>query len=155
MRALISSARRSAPRRSFGQTVFYFASTTIIFGVNGRHILDGLVAGVPREEILASRSRHVQRHHGTLCDTLSHGLTPRQHFLLQDQLLAFDRAECRIAEYDAVITEGLAEYRTQANLRTTIPSVPLILAERGVHSLCDDRGIASMPLHGYPVDILK
>ena len=47
-----------------------------LFGVNGRHILDGLVAGVAREEILASLSHHVQRHHETLYDVLSHGLTP-------------------------------------------------------------------------------
>ena len=54
---------------------------------------------------------------------MSHRLTPRQHFLLQDHILAFDRAECRIAEYDAVIAEGLAEHRTQVNLPTTMPGV--------------------------------
>ena len=94
-----------------------------LFGVNGRHILDGLVAGDLREAILASLSHHVQRHYETLYDALSHRLTPRQHFLLQDHLWAFDRAEWRIAEYDAVIAEGLAEHRTHVNLLTTMPGV--------------------------------
>ena len=50
-------------------------------------------------------------------------VTPRQHFLLQDHLLAFDMAERRVAHYDAVIAEGLAEYRNQINLLTTMPGV--------------------------------
>ena len=64
-----------------------------LFGVNGRTILNGLVAGASREAILASLSHHVQRHHEMLYDALSQSLTPRQHFLLQDHLVAFDTAD--------------------------------------------------------------
>ncbi len=89
-----------------------------LFGFNGRQILNGLVAGFTREEILASLSCHVRRHLKTLYDALSRGLTRRQHFLLQDHLEAMDTAEGQIAEYDAVIAAGLADDRTAVDLLT-------------------------------------
>ena len=42
--------------------------------------------------------------------------------------MAFDRADRRIAEYDAVISGGLAEYRTQVDLLTTLPGVDVYSA---------------------------
>ena len=118
-----------------------------LFGVNGRTILNGLVACTSREAILASLSHHVQRHHEMLYDALSHSLTPRQHFLLQDHLMAFDRAERRIAEYDVVICGGLAEYRTQVDLLTTLPGVDVYSASAMLIELGPDISVFPSTRH--------
>ena len=118
-----------------------------LFGVNGRMILNGLIAGASRQAILASLSHHVRQHHETLHDALSHNLTPRQHFLLQDHLVAFDRAECRIAEYDAVISGGLAEYHTQVDLLTTVPGVDVYSASAMLIELGPDISVFPSARH--------
>ena len=94
-----------------------------LFGVNGRRILDGLVAGKGRSEIMASLSGHVSRHAATLRDALEGELTRTDRFLLRDQIRLFDQAGERLAEYDAVIDEGLAGHRTEVKLLTTIPGI--------------------------------
>lgn len=94
-----------------------------LFGVNGRRILDGLVAGKGRSEIMASLSSHVSRHAATLRDALEGELTRTDRFLLRDQIRLLDQAGERLAEYDAVIDEGLAGHRTEVKLLTTIPGI--------------------------------
>ena len=119
----------TGPTRSSGRAGIRASGVlSNLFGVNGRTILNGLIAGASRQAILASLSYHVRQHHEILHDALSHNLTPRQHFLLQDHLVAFDTADRRIAEYDAVISGGLAEYRTQVDLLTTLPGVDVYSA---------------------------
>ncbi len=118
-----------------------------LFGFNGRQILRGLVVGLTREEILASLSCHVRRHLKTLYDALSRGLTRRQHFLLQDHLEAMDTAEGRIAEYDAVIAAGLADYRTQVDLLTTMPGVDVYSASAMLIELGPDISVFPSARH--------
>ena len=118
-----------------------------LFGFNGRQILNGLVVGLTREEILASLSCHVRRHLKTPYDALSRRLTRRQHFLLQDHLEAMDTAEGRIAEYDAVIAAGLADYRTQVDLLTTIPGVDVYSASAMLIELGPDISVFPSTRH--------
>ena len=118
-----------------------------LFGFNGRQILNGLVVGLTREEILASLSCHVRRHLKTPYDALSRRLTRRQHFLLQDHLEAMDTAEGRIAEYDAVIAAGLADYRTQVDLLTTIPGVDVYSASAMLIELGPDISVFPSARH--------
>ena len=118
-----------------------------LFGFNGRQILNGLVVGLTREEILASLSCHVRRHLKTLYDALSRRLTRRQHFLLQDHLVAMDTAEGRIAAYDAVIAAGLADYRTQVDLLTTMPGVDVYSASAMLIELGPDISVFPSARH--------
>ena len=94
-----------------------------LFGVNGRRILDGLVAGKGRGEIIASLPGHVRRHLETLSDALEAPLPETDRFLLRDQIRLFDQAGGRLAEHDAVIDEGLAGHQAEIGLLTTIPGI--------------------------------
>ena len=94
-----------------------------LFGVNGRRILDGLVAGCAPEDILASLSGHVRPRLAALGDALSAPLRPHARFVLQDQLAAFEQAETRLATYDAFIEQQLAPYQPQLDLLMTLPGI--------------------------------
>ena len=84
-----------------------------LFGANGTRILEGLVAGEPRDAILASLSHHVRSRTEELCDALSAQLDEPSRFVLHDQLHTFHHATERLAYYDAVLGEGLSEYEDQ------------------------------------------
>ena len=94
-----------------------------LFGVNGRRILDGLVAGRSPEDILASLSGHVRPRLGLLGDALSAPLRPHARFVLKDQLAAFDNASARLADYEAFIRDHLAPYQDQLDLLMTLPGI--------------------------------
>ena len=51
------------------------------------------------------------------------GFSETDRFLLRDQVRLFDQAGERLAEYDAVIDEGLAEHQVAIRLLTTIPGI--------------------------------
>ena len=94
-----------------------------LLGVNGRRILDGLVAGQAPEDILATLSGHVRVHRDALGDALNAPLRPQARFVLEDQLAAFENAAARIADYDAVIRDHLAPYQPQIDLLMTLPGI--------------------------------
>ena len=94
-----------------------------LFGANGMRIMRGLADNQPRDAILASLTHHVRRHDDTLLDVLNAELDEMSLFLLRDQLDAFDAATERLARYDAVIDDGLAEYETQIELLMAIPGI--------------------------------
>ncbi len=94
-----------------------------LFGVNGRRILDGLVAGLTPAAILPTLSGHVRPRLAALGDALSATLRPEARFVLQDQLAAFDNANARIAQYDAFIRQHLAPYQAQLDLLMTLPGI--------------------------------
>ena len=94
-----------------------------LFGVNGRRILDGLVAGQPPEDILATLSGHVRTRRADLGDALNAPLRPHARFVLKDQLVAFDNAEARIADYDDAIRDHLAPYQDRIDLLMTLPGI--------------------------------
>ena len=94
-----------------------------LFGVNGLRLLDGLLAGQPKADLLASLSHPVRRHLGSLHDALSARLDSYGRFLLRDQLRAFHDASARLAHYDRRLEDGLAEFRDRIQLLMTIPGI--------------------------------
>ena len=107
-----------------------------LFGVNGLRILDGIVAGLPREAILASLSPHVRPHLKELHDVLSADLDEDCRFLLTDLLHAWHEGRGRLAGYDMVIGRGLSGFQDAIELLMTVPGVDresarAILIERG------------------------
>ena len=82
-----------------------------IFGVNGRHILDGLVVGHPPDRILAGLTNHVHAKLKPLAEALAAALDPLALIKLKMQIEALDRADAAIAELDTRIRTELVEYR--------------------------------------------
>ena len=106
-----------------------------IFGVNGRRILDGLVAGQPPDRILAGLT-HVQAKLEPLAQALAATLDPLALLKLQMQLDALDRAAAALSVLDTRIRTELADYQRPLRLLQTIPGIDLgsactILAEIG------------------------
>lgn len=94
-----------------------------LFGVNGRRILDGLVAGLSPQTILANLSGHVRARRASLGDALSAPLPPHARFILQDQLAAFEQADARLVAYQAFIRQQLTPYQPQLDLLMTLPGI--------------------------------
>ena len=85
-------------------------ASTDILGMNGRRILDGLLAGRPKEEILASLSGHVSQKRALLQEVLEAELHPHSLWRLRDLLRAHDTAQRSIAELDARMAADLRPY---------------------------------------------
>ena len=100
-----------------------FRFTSDLFGVNGLRLLDGLVAGKSKADLLASLSHHFRRHLESLCDALSTDLNSEGRFLLRDQLWAFHAANARRAHYDRRLEDGLVEFRDRIHPLMTIPGI--------------------------------
>lgn len=107
-----------------------------IFGVNGRRILDGLVAGHSPRYILANLTHHVAAKLAPLTQALAATLDPLALFLLQTQMEAVDRADTALEALDKRIRTVLADYQRALRLLQTIPGIDYgsactILAEIG------------------------
>ena len=107
-----------------------------IFGLNGRRILDGLVARRPRADILASLSAHVRARLELLGDALGLTLCETDRLLLADLITAHDGLERRVQDFDRYIDNALTDYTTQCGLLETIPGIDhtsacAILSEMG------------------------
>ena len=107
-----------------------------IFGVNGRRILDGLVAGHSPRYILANLTHHVAAKLAPLTQALAATLDPLALFALQIQMEAVDRADTTLVALDKRIRTVLADYQRALRLLQTIPGIDYgsactILAEIG------------------------
>ena len=96
---------------------------TDILGMNGRRILDGLLAGRPKEKILASLSGHVSKKRALLEEVLEAELHPHSLWRLRDLLRAHDTAQRSIAELDACTAADLRPYERQLRLLETVPGI--------------------------------
>ena len=96
--------------------------------MNGRRILDGLVAGRPVERILAGLTSHVRAKLGLLAETLQARLDPHSLWKLRDLLQAIDALNRRLAALDARVLADLVDYQRQVQLLETIPGVSLTSA---------------------------
>ncbi len=96
---------------------------TDIFGRNGRHILDGLVAGLERQAILDSLTSHVQAKLEPLTAALAAELDPHGLWKLRDLLTAYDNVGQRLREIDQRLEADLADYTRQLNLLKTVPGI--------------------------------
>ena len=94
-----------------------------IFGVNGRRILDGLLAGQPPGRILDRLTIHVQAKLEPLARALAATLDPLALLKLQMQLDALDRADAAICVLDTRIRTELADYQRPLQLLQTIPGI--------------------------------
>ena len=94
-----------------------------ILGMNGRRILDGLLAGRSKDRILASLSGHVRRKRELLEEVLEAGLRPHSVWRLRDLLRAHDAAQASIDELDARLTASLRPYEAQLQLLETVPGI--------------------------------
>ena len=107
-----------------------------IFGVNGRRILDGLVAGHSPRYILANLTHHVAAKLAPLTQALAATLDPLALFALRMQMEAVDRADTALVALDKRIRTVLADYQRALRLLQTIPGIDYgsactILAEIG------------------------
>ena len=107
-----------------------------LFGVNGRRVLEGLLAGRPPRAILAGLTTHVQTKLEPLARALAATLDPIALALLQMQMDAVDHAAAALAELDTRIQAELADYQRPLRLLQTIPGIDVgsactILAEIG------------------------
>ena len=107
-----------------------------IFGVNGRHILAGLVAGHPPRVILAGLTSHVAAKLEPLAQALAATLDPLALLKLKMQLEALDHADAALAALDKRIQTEMAEHQRPLRLLQTIPGIDagsacIILAEMG------------------------
>ena len=94
-----------------------------IFGMNGRRILDGLLAGRSKGQILASLSGHVRRKQELLAEVLEANLHPHSLWRLQDLLRMHDAAQSSIEAVDARLRESLRPYEPQLRLLETVPGI--------------------------------
>ena len=118
-----------------------------LFSVNGLRLLDGLLAGKPKTDLLASLSHHVRRHLESLCDALSARLDAEGHFLLHDQMRAFHDTNARLAHYDRCLEDGLAEFRDRIHLLMTIPGIDQASAHAILVELGPDIGVFASHRH--------
>ena len=118
-----------------------------LFGVNGLRLLDGLLDGQPKADLLASLSHHVRRHLEPLCDALSTKLDPEGHFLLRDQLRAFHDTNARLNHYDRRLEDGLADFRDRIHLLMTIPGIDQASAHAILVELGPDIGVFASRRH--------
>ncbi len=94
-----------------------------VFGVNGRRILDGLVAGHPPHVILAGLTNHVAAKLEPLARALAATLDPLALFKLKMQLEALDQADAALATMDKRIRNEMAEHQRPLRLLQTIPGI--------------------------------
>ena len=147
----ISSKRTSSPRST--DRFFLSATTRVqkvldrsgiriggvlsdIFGLNGRRILDSLVARRPRTDILDSLSRHVRSRLQLLGDALRLTLSETDRLLLADLISGHDDLDRRVQDFDRHIDNAVTDYTAQCRLLETIPGVDhtsacAILSEMG------------------------
>jgi len=109
---------------------------TDIFGVNGRRILDGLVAGHAPRRILAELTHHVAAKLEPLAQALAATLDPLALFTLQMQMQAADHADAALSAMDSRIRSTLSGHQRPLWLLQTIPGIDFgsactILAEIG------------------------
>jgi len=102
---------------------------TYIFGVNGRVLLEGLIAGTPREELLKKMTPHVRRKLEALGDALQAELDAHSQWMLEDLVhRQYDSTNEQILAVDRRLEAALREYRPQLQWLQTIPGVEEVSA---------------------------
>ena len=97
--------------------------TRVTPSVNGRRILDGLIAGASQETILSGLSWHVRKKLGALGDALSFELNAHSQWILDDLLQQLDNDTLRVASAERRIEAALAPFEALIRLLETLPGV--------------------------------
>ena len=95
----------------------------VTHSVNGRRIIEGIIAGGAREDILGGLSWHVRKKLGRLGDALSFELDMQSLWILSDLLAQFDSDTARIEAANRRMEAALAPYMEQVQLLETLPGV--------------------------------
>ena len=95
----------------------------VTHSVNGRRIIEGIIAGGAREDILGGLSWHVRKKLGHLGDALSIELDMQSRWILCDLLAQFDSDTARIEAANRRMGAALAPYMDQVQLLETLPGV--------------------------------
>ena len=95
----------------------------ITHGVNGRRILEGIIAGEACADTLGGLSWHVRKKLGLLGDALSFELDMQARWILGDLLDRFDSDTARIEAANRRMEAALAPYEAQVRLLETLPGV--------------------------------
>ncbi len=95
----------------------------ITHSVNGRRILEGIIAGEACEDILGGLSWHVRKKLGLLGDALSVELDAHGRWILSDLLARFDSDTARIEAANRRMEAALAPHEAQVRLLETLPGV--------------------------------
>ena len=95
----------------------------VTHSVNGRRILEGLLAGGSRETILSGLSWHVRKKLGALGDALSFELDAHSRWILGNLLQQFDHDTDRIKAANRRIEAALAPFEGLIRLLETLPGV--------------------------------
>ena len=96
---------------------------TDVFGMNGRRIIDGLVRGLTKRQILDSLSNHVRRKKDALDDAMAVKLPDTDRFMLSSLVEQHDFLDQQVAESNAQIESGLVDFEEQVRLLETIPGI--------------------------------
>ena len=109
---------------------------TDVFGVNGRIMLDGLIAGDSRDVILSRLSYHVRNKLVALGSALSFVLDDWERELLQDLVSAEAVVQTRLQTVETRMLERLEPHREALDTLQTMPGIDRataasILAETG------------------------
>ena len=99
-----------------------------VFGVNGRIMLDGLIAGDPREVILGRLSHHVRGKLVALGSALSFALADWERTLLQDLVSAEAGLQTRLQAIEANMLERLEPHREALEILQTMPGIDRVAA---------------------------
>ena len=101
-----------------------------IVGQGGRAILEALVAGETRPEVLVDLPRgRLKASRQTLLDALAGRLTPHHRFLLRLHLDQVDALQRAIAAVETEVGAALEPFRACAALLTTMPGVSDTVAQ--------------------------
>ena len=96
---------------------------TDILGLNGRRILDGLVAGRTAEQILPTLSGHVRRKRELLEQVLEARPDAYSLFRLRDLLHRIDEVDRSLADVDELLALSLQPWEDRLRLLETVPGI--------------------------------
>ena len=96
-----------------------------VFGRNGRTIIQGLIDGLTRQQIVARLTGHVRRKLDSLCDALGMPTSASDRLMLESLTEQHDFVERKIRQIDDSILEDLDEHAGQLRLLETIPGISL------------------------------
>ncbi len=99
-----------------------------VFGVNGRIMLDGLIAGDSREVILGRLSHHVSGKLAALGSALTFTLADWERELLRDLVSAEAALQTRMQAVQAMMLERLEPHREALELLQTMPGIDRVAA---------------------------
>ena len=96
---------------------------TDVFGMNGRLIIDGLLGGTDKKQILNRLSGHVRGKLTALCDALDAKLSHDDLFMLGSLMQEHDFLNRQVRQYEHRIESGLERFEDQVRLLETIPGI--------------------------------